>query len=99
MRVDGGVREGDTISPHYDPMIAKLIVHGQDREQARQRMLRALGAVRCTGVQTNIAFLGRLMDDPAGVDAALADGAARARDIAGAVMEEVRATVGFLQKP
>ena len=65
VRVDGGVREGDTISPHYDPMIAKLIVHGQDREQARQRMLRALGAVRCTGVQTNIAFLGRLMDDPA----------------------------------
>ncbi|CAM3694485.1 acetyl/propionyl/methylcrotonyl-CoA carboxylase subunit alpha [Castellaniella denitrificans] len=65
VRVDGGVREGDTISPHYDPMIAKLIVHGQDREQARRRMLRALGAVRCTGVQTNIAFLGRLMDDPA----------------------------------
>ncbi|MFV0282835.1 MAG: acetyl/propionyl/methylcrotonyl-CoA carboxylase subunit alpha [Castellaniella sp.] len=65
VRVDGGVREGDTISPHYDPMIAKLIVHGQDREQARQRMLRALGAVRATGVQTNIAFLGRLMDDPA----------------------------------
>ncbi len=65
MRVDGGVREGDTISPHYDPMIAKLIVHGQDREQARQRMLRALGGVRATGVQTNIAFLGRLMDDPA----------------------------------
>jgi 3-methylcrotonyl-CoA carboxylase alpha subunit len=65
VRVDGGVQEGDTISPHYDPMIAKLIVHGQDREQARQRMLRALGAVRCTGVQTNIAFLGRLMDDPA----------------------------------
>jgi 3-methylcrotonyl-CoA carboxylase alpha subunit len=65
VRVDGGVREGDTISPHYDPMIAKLIVHGQDREQARRRMLRALGAVRATGVQTNIAFLGRLMDDPA----------------------------------
>ncbi|WP_368640932.1 acetyl/propionyl/methylcrotonyl-CoA carboxylase subunit alpha [Castellaniella ginsengisoli] len=65
VRVDGGVREGDMITPHYDPMIAKLIVHGQDREQARQRMLRALGAVRCTGVQTNIAFLGRLMDDPA----------------------------------
>ena len=39
------------------------------------------------------------MDDPAGVDAALADGAARARDIASGVMEEVRAAVGFLQKP
>ncbi|MER1966644.1 acetyl/propionyl/methylcrotonyl-CoA carboxylase subunit alpha [Castellaniella sp. GW247-6E4] len=65
VRVDGGVQAGDTITPYYDPMIAKLIVHGQDREQARQRMLRALAAIRGTGVQTNIAFLGRLMDDPA----------------------------------
>ncbi|MEC8132688.1 MAG: tryptophan--tRNA ligase, partial [Pseudomonadota bacterium] len=41
----------------------------------------------------------RLMDDPTGVDLALADGAARARDIASGVMEEVRVAVGFLQKP
>uniref|UniRef100_UPI003341C334 acetyl/propionyl/methylcrotonyl-CoA carboxylase subunit alpha n=1 Tax=Castellaniella defragrans TaxID=75697 RepID=UPI003341C334 len=65
VRVDGGVQAGDTITPYYDPMIAKLIVHGEDREQARQRMLRTLAAIRSTGVQTNIAFLGRLMDDPA----------------------------------
>ncbi len=65
VRVDGGVQAGDTITPYYDPMIAKLIVHGQDREQARRRMLRTLAAIRGTGVQTNIAFLGRLMDDPA----------------------------------
>ncbi|MGS1117608.1 acetyl/propionyl/methylcrotonyl-CoA carboxylase subunit alpha [Castellaniella sp. UC4442_H9] len=65
LRVDGGVREGDTITPYYDPMIAKLIVHADDREQARQRMQRALGAVCCTGLQTNIAFLGRLMSSRA----------------------------------
>ncbi|HEX7387140.1 MAG TPA: acetyl/propionyl/methylcrotonyl-CoA carboxylase subunit alpha [Castellaniella sp.] len=61
LRVDGGVRQGDTISPYYDPMIAKLIVYADDREQARQRMQRALGAICCTGLHTNIAFLGRLM--------------------------------------
>ena len=65
VRVDGGVQAGDTITPYYDPMIAKLIVHGEDREQARRRMLRTLAAIRSTGVQTNIAFLGRLMADPA----------------------------------
>jgi 3-methylcrotonyl-CoA carboxylase alpha subunit len=65
VRVDGGVRAGDTITPFYDPMIAKLIVHGEDRQQARQLMRHALGAVRSTGVQTNIDFLGRLMNDPA----------------------------------
>jgi 3-methylcrotonyl-CoA carboxylase alpha subunit len=46
-------------------MIAKLIVHGEDREQARTRMVRALGQVRSVGVQTNIAFLRRLMMDQA----------------------------------
>jgi len=65
VRVDGGVREGDAITPYYDPMIAKLIVHGQDREEARLRMRRALEAVRVTGLHTNTAFLARLMDDPA----------------------------------
>jgi 3-methylcrotonyl-CoA carboxylase alpha subunit len=65
LRVDGGVREGDTITPYYDPMIAKLIVHADDREQARQRMQRALGAICCTGLHTNIAFLGRLMSSGA----------------------------------
>lgn len=63
VRVDGGVRTGDTITPFYDPMIAKLIVHGRDREEARARMLRALGDMRVAGLQTNIGFLRRLMAD------------------------------------
>lgn len=65
IRVDGGVQAGDTITPFYDPMIAKLIVRGADRDQARARMVQALGEIQNVGVQTNIAFLRRLMLDPA----------------------------------
>ncbi len=65
IRIDGGVQAGDTITPFYDPMVAKLIVRGADREQARARMVQALGQIRSVGVQTNIAFLRRLMLDTA----------------------------------
>lgn len=74
VRVDGGVRAGDTISPYYDPMIAKLIVRGADREQARARMLRALAATQIVGVHTNVAFLSRLMSDAAFAEADLDTG-------------------------
>jgi 3-methylcrotonyl-CoA carboxylase alpha subunit len=56
---------GDVISPYYDPMIAKLIVRGDDRDQARARMIQALAATQVVGVQTNVAFLIRLMRDEA----------------------------------
>jgi 3-methylcrotonyl-CoA carboxylase alpha subunit len=65
VRIDGGVRQGDAISPFYDPMIAKLITRGHDRDQARARMIQALSEIQIVGVQTNIAFLRRLMTDPA----------------------------------
>jgi 3-methylcrotonyl-CoA carboxylase alpha subunit len=65
VRVDGGVRAGDAITPYYDPMIAKLIVHGADRDQARTRMAWALAQTQVVGVRTNTAFLGRLMRDDA----------------------------------
>lgn len=74
VRVDGGVRAGDTISPYYDPMIAKLIVRGADREQARARMLRALAATQIVGVHTNVGFLSRLMADEAFAEADLDTG-------------------------
>src|SRR5690606_6056176 len=74
IRVDGGVRNGDTITPYYDPMIAKLIVHGRDRDQARARMLRALSDMRVAGLQTNIAFLQRLIADQAFASADLDTG-------------------------
>jgi 3-methylcrotonyl-CoA carboxylase alpha subunit len=65
VRIDGGVRQGDAISPFYDPMIAKLIAWGADRDQARARMIQALDGIQIVGVQTNIAFLCRLMTNPA----------------------------------
>src|SRR5690606_22017403 len=65
IRVDGGVQAGATITPFYDPMLAKLIVRGNDREQACARMVQALSEIRSVGVQTNIAFLRRLILDPA----------------------------------
>ncbi|MGE4372649.1 MAG: biotin carboxylase N-terminal domain-containing protein [Xanthobacter sp.] len=59
VRVDSGVREGDEISPFYDPMIAKLIVHGATREEALARLDEALAQTHIVGVATNVAFLRR----------------------------------------
>jgi len=61
VRIDSGVSEGDVITPHYDPMIAKLIVWGEDRAQALTRMSAALAEFEVVGPSTNIAFLGRLI--------------------------------------
>lgn len=61
VRIDSGVREGDTITPFYDPMIAKLIVHGHDRADALQRMALALKQCEVVGPSTNIAFLHRIV--------------------------------------
>ena len=60
-RVDSGVRAGDVISPHYDPMIAKLTVHGETRDQALAGMARALAATEVAGSVTNHAFLRKLV--------------------------------------
>jgi 3-methylcrotonyl-CoA carboxylase alpha subunit len=60
-RVDAGVREGDAISPHYDSMIAKLIVWGEDRQQALARLAAALDATHIVGLHTNVAFLRRVV--------------------------------------
>ena len=61
VRVDTGVRAGDEISPWYDPMIAKLIVHGEDRAAALRRLADALSACEVVGVATNVAFLQRVV--------------------------------------
>ncbi len=74
VRIDAGVREGDTISPYYDPMIAKLIVHGADRAQALARLSQALAACEVVGPATNVAFLGRLVGGDAFANAELDTG-------------------------
>jgi 3-methylcrotonyl-CoA carboxylase alpha subunit len=57
IRVDDGVREGDAISPFYDSMVAKLIVHGDTREEALSRLDTALSQTHIVGVNTNVQFL------------------------------------------
>ncbi|MES2229383.1 MAG: acetyl/propionyl/methylcrotonyl-CoA carboxylase subunit alpha [Pseudomonadota bacterium] len=59
-RVDAGVREGDAVLPHYDSMIAKLIVWGADRAQALARLDTALAGTHIVGLHTNVAFLRRV---------------------------------------
>jgi 3-methylcrotonyl-CoA carboxylase alpha subunit len=65
VRVDTGVAAGDEISPHYDPMIAKLIVWDRDRPAALARMKDALGALEIVGPTTNVGFLSRLVSSTA----------------------------------
>ena len=57
VRVDSGVREGDAITPYYDSMIAKLIVHGATREEALARLDEALSKTQIVGLNTNVQFL------------------------------------------
>ncbi|PAU78863.1 acetyl/propionyl/methylcrotonyl-CoA carboxylase subunit alpha [Halomonas salipaludis] len=65
VRLDSGVESGDAVSMHYDPMLAKLIAHGDDRDQALATLNRALAALDVQGVVTNRAFLQRLATHPA----------------------------------
>jgi len=60
VRVDSGVRQGDAISPFYDSMVAKLIVHGDTREQALARLDEALAQTHIVGLATNVQFLRRV---------------------------------------
>ena len=64
VRFDDGVREGDAISPFYDSMIAKLIVHGDTREQALARLDEALAGTRIVGPATNVQFLRHVVRSP-----------------------------------
>jgi acetyl-CoA carboxylase biotin carboxylase subunit len=65
IRVDTHLSEGDRIPPHYDSMIAKLVVRGADREQALGRLRAALAEVRIEGVGTNLALHRRILEWPA----------------------------------
>lgn len=73
-RVDSGVAEGDEVSPFYDPMLAKLIAWGENREEARQRLLAMLDETAVGGFKTNLPFLRRVLAHPAFADAELDTG-------------------------
>ncbi|BAI73759.1 3-methylcrotonyl-CoA carboxylase alpha subunit (plasmid) [Azospirillum sp. B510] len=65
VRVDTGVRQGDSVTMHYDPMIAKLIVWDEDRDSALRRLRVALADYEVVGVTTNVGFLGAIAGHPA----------------------------------
>jgi 3-methylcrotonyl-CoA carboxylase alpha subunit len=64
LRIDSGVREGDAITVHYDPMIAKLIVWDENRAAALRRLSAALTDYEIAGIATNLGFLARLAVEP-----------------------------------
>jgi len=64
LRIDTGVRQGDVVSPHYDPLLAKLLAWGEDREEARRRLQRLLGETLVAGVTTNLDFLAAVAAHP-----------------------------------
>ena len=71
LRWDSGVQGGDAITPHYDPMIAKLVAHGDTREEALARLRNALLHIEIIGVRSNVEFLIRLAATPSFVAANL----------------------------
>src|SRR5699024_4894357 len=62
IRVDSALIEGLEISPHYDPMLAKVIAHADDRAQALARIRRAIEETVVLGVRTNVEYLAALLD-------------------------------------
>ncbi len=64
VRVDAGIESGDEVSRHYDPLVAKLVVHAEDRERAIRRMERALDETVVLGVATNLAHLKAVLAHP-----------------------------------
>jgi propionyl-CoA carboxylase alpha chain/3-methylcrotonyl-CoA carboxylase alpha subunit len=79
VRVDSAVEEGGEVTPFYDPMIAKLIAHGADREDAAHRLAEACRLVEVYPVRTNAAFLARCASDPDFIDGAVDTGFIEAR--------------------
>jgi len=64
VRVDDGIESGMEITPYYDPMLAKVITWGNDRNEAVRKMVRALGEMVVLGVTTNIPFLLAILQEP-----------------------------------
>ena len=84
LRIDSGVETGDEITPFYDPMIAKLVAWGEDRERARLALADALADTRIAGPGTNLFFLEALVRHPAFAEAALDTHFIETHDIAAA---------------
>jgi acetyl-CoA carboxylase biotin carboxylase subunit len=64
VRVDAGYAQGTTVTPHYDSLLAKLVVHGCDREQALQRARSAVAGFTVAGPKCNLPFHAELLENP-----------------------------------
>jgi acetyl-CoA carboxylase biotin carboxylase subunit len=64
VRVDAGFTTGNTVTPHYDSLMAKLVVHGADRAQALDRAAAAVAGFIIVGPKSNLAFHAELLDNP-----------------------------------
>jgi acetyl-CoA carboxylase biotin carboxylase subunit len=64
IRVDSGYAEGNTVTPHYDPLLAKLCVHGRDRPDALSRARHAVAEFAIEGLKTNLSLFTELLDNP-----------------------------------
>jgi acetyl-CoA carboxylase biotin carboxylase subunit len=76
VRVESGYAEGNRVTPHYDPLLAKIIVHGPDRAAALRQLDEALEATAIEGIKTNIPFLRRVLRDPQFADGVVDTGTA-----------------------
>ena len=83
VRVDSGVTLGSEVVGLYDPLIAKLVVHGVDREHARRRMLRALDEYEVGGVTTLLGFHRALLEHPCFVSGQTCHGVVESKELAG----------------
>jgi acetyl/propionyl-CoA carboxylase alpha subunit len=72
VRTDAGVEEGSDVPPYYDPLLAKIVVHGADRPAALDELHRSLGRAQVLGVRTNLTFLAAVARDPVVVGARVA---------------------------
>jgi acetyl-CoA/propionyl-CoA carboxylase biotin carboxyl carrier protein len=82
VRVDSGVGVGSVVPELYDPLVAKLIVHGVDRDHARRRMLRALGEFEIGGITTLLGFHRALLGHPCFVEGATCEGIVESKSLA-----------------
>ena len=71
VRVDGWIETGAEVTPHYDPLLAKMISHGRDRDDAIARLAAAIGDSAIWGIETNLAYLGAVLEAPVFRDAAM----------------------------
>jgi geranyl-CoA carboxylase alpha subunit len=74
IRIDHGLQPGQEVSPHYDPMLAKVIAHGATREEARRRLIIALEDTVVLGINTNRMFLTAVLRHPAFIAGAATTG-------------------------